>query len=44
MHNEKGALSGCSYDDFLYVMRVGVVAPYMLSLLFKDHFADWALF
>ncbi|WP_418552636.1 SDR family oxidoreductase [Prevotella sp.] len=35
---KKGALSGCSYDDFLYVMRVGVVAPYMLSLLFKDHF------
>lgn len=33
-----GILGGCSYDDFLYVQRVGVAAPYMLSLLFKDHF------
>ncbi len=33
-----GILSGCSYEDFLYVQRVGVVAPYYLSLLFKDYF------
>ena len=24
-----GILSGCSYDDFLYVQRVGVAAPYL---------------
>lgn len=35
---KKGIISGCSYEDFMYVMRVGVVAPYMLSLLFKEHF------
>ena len=33
-----GILSDCEYEDFLYVQRVGVVAPYMLSRLFKDHF------
>lgn len=33
-----GILDGCDYEDFLYVQRVGVVAPYMLSRLFKDHF------
>lgn len=34
-----GILSGCSYDDFLYVQRVGVAAPYLLSKLFMHHFA-----
>lgn len=33
-----GILSDCEYEDFLYVQRVGVVAPYMLARLFKDHF------
>ena len=33
-----GILSDCAYEDFLYVQRVGVVAPYMLARLFKDHF------
>ena len=33
-----GILSDCDYEDFLYVQRVGVVAPYMLARLFKDHF------
>lgn len=33
-----GILDDCSYDQFLYVQRVGVVAPYMLTLLFKNHF------
>lgn len=33
-----GILSDCDYEDFLYVQRVGVVAPYMLTRLFKDHF------
>lgn len=35
-----GILSGCSYEDFLYVQRVGVVAPYFLSLQFKDYFSS----
>lgn len=33
-----GILSGCSYEDFNEVLRVGVAAPYLLSLLFRDHF------
>ncbi len=33
-----GILQGCDYDDFLYILRVGVAAPYMLARLFKDHF------
>ncbi len=36
--NKKGILSGCSYDEFNYVFKVGVTAPYMLSLLFYDYF------
>lgn len=31
----KGILSDCSYEDFLYVQKVGIVAPYYLTLLFK---------
>lgn len=34
-----GVLEGCSYEDFMYVQRVGVAAPFYLSHLFKDHFA-----
>lgn len=33
-----GVLGGCEYEDFLYVQRVGVAAPFMLAKLFKDHF------
>ena len=33
-----GILDGCEYEDFLYIQQVGVVAPFMLSKLFKDHF------
>lgn len=33
-----GILQGCDYDDFLYILRVGVAAPYMLARLFKNHF------
>ena len=33
-----GTLSGCSWDDFEYVQRVGLTAPYYLvSELFKAH-------
>ncbi|MDF2535813.1 MAG: short-chain dehydrogenase [Bacillales bacterium] len=38
----KGILSGCSFDDFNYVLKLGVTAPYMLSSLFKNHFNDGA--
>ena len=32
-----GLLSGCSYEDFEYVQRVGITAPYYLtSLLYKN--------
>ena len=34
----RGILSGCSYEDFEYVQRVGVTAPYYLaSLLLKSN-------
>jgi len=36
--SKKGILSGCSYEDFNYVLRIGVSAPYMLAKLFKDKF------
>ncbi len=38
--NKGGILSGCEYENFLYVQRVGVTAPYFLSLLFKDYFSN----
>ncbi len=34
----KGGLSTCSYDDFNYVLRVGITAPFLLAQLFLDHF------
>jgi NAD(P)-dependent dehydrogenase (short-subunit alcohol dehydrogenase family) len=37
-----GILSGCSYEDFNYVLRVGVSAPYFLSLLLLPHFNQGA--
>lgn len=33
-----GGLNTCSYDEFNYVMRVGVAAPFLLTQLFMDHF------
>jgi len=36
--NKKGIFSDCSYEDFNYVFKTGVTAPYMLSKLFKDYF------
>jgi NAD(P)-dependent dehydrogenase (short-subunit alcohol dehydrogenase family) len=33
-----GILSQCSYEDFNYVLRVGVSAPYFLSLLLLPYF------
>ena len=37
-----GILSGCSYEDFMYVQKVGVAAPYWLTVLFKEHFSKGA--
>lgn len=37
---KKGILSNCSYDDFNYVLKVGVTAPYMLSKLFMNNFNE----
>ncbi len=36
--SRKGIISGCDYDDFNYVLKVGVTAPYMLAKLFQPHF------
>lgn len=40
--SRRGIISGCGYDDFNYVLRVGVTAPYMLAKLFRDYFAPGA--
>lgn len=37
-----GILSGCSYEAFLYVQRVGVAAPFWLASRLKPHFAPGA--
>ena len=37
--SRKGILSSCSYDDFNYVLRVGVSAPYYLTKLFLPYFS-----
>lgn len=37
-----GILSGCTYEDFNYVLRVGVSAPYFLASLLRGHFAQGA--
>lgn len=36
--SRKGIVSGCDYEDFNYVLKVGVTAPYILSKLFLNHF------
>ena len=36
----RGGLPNCSYEDFNYVLRVGVAAPYMLTRLFQEHFGE----
>ena len=40
--SRKGLLSQCSYEDFLYVQQVGVVAPYYLTQLLEKAFAPEA--
>jgi len=38
----RGGLQDCSYQDFNYVLRVGISAPYMLTQLFMEHFGEGA--
>jgi NAD(P)-dependent dehydrogenase (short-subunit alcohol dehydrogenase family) len=40
MLSRKGILSGCSFEDFLYVQKVGIAAPYLLAKLLLPHFAE----
>ena len=40
--SKKGIRSGCSYEDFNEVLRIGITAPYYLTLLLKEHFAPGA--
>lgn len=35
-------ISSCGYEEFEYALRVGVAAPFYLSKLFMDYFADGA--
>lgn len=35
-----GGLKNCSFDDFNYVLKVAVTAPYMLTKLFMSHFNE----
>lgn len=36
--SNKGLLSGCTYEEFNEILRVGISAPYYLTFLLKDHF------
>ena len=38
MCSRGGILSGCGYGDFEYALRVGVTAPYYLTMKLKDSF------
>lgn len=40
--SKKGLLSRCSYEDFNEVLRIGVTAPYYLTMLLADYFAPGA--
>ncbi len=40
--SKRGLLSRCSYEDFNEVLRIGVTAPYYLTLLLTEHFAPGA--
>ena len=34
----RGGLKTCSHEDFNYVLRVGISAPFLLTQLFMEHF------
>ncbi|HQO56341.1 MAG TPA: SDR family oxidoreductase, partial [Clostridia bacterium] len=38
----RGGVDQCSYEDFLYVLRVGVAAPYYLTRLLLPRFSPGA--
>lgn len=38
----RGGILNCSYEDFNYVLRVGISAPYILTKLFINHFGEGA--
>jgi NAD(P)-dependent dehydrogenase (short-subunit alcohol dehydrogenase family) len=38
----RGGLDTCSYDDFNYILRVGITAPFFLTKLFSSHFSPKA--
>ena len=38
--SRKGIITGCEYDNFNYVLKVGVTAPYMLVKLFLNYFNE----
>ncbi len=40
--SNKGLLSDCGFEEFNYVLKVGVTAPYMLTKLFMEHFNEGA--
>ena len=40
--SRRGLLSDCSYEDFDTVLRAGVLAPYYLTSLFREHFMPGA--
>ena len=40
--HRQGLLTPCGYEDFNYVLRVGVTAPYMLTRLFLPYFRKGA--
>ena len=40
--SRKGILSGCSFEDFNYVLKTGVTAPYLLTGLFLPYFNEGA--
>lgn len=38
----RGGILNCSYEDFNYVLRIGISAPYLLTKLFMNHFGEGA--
>ncbi len=38
----RGGIENCSYDEFNYVLRTGVTAPFMLAKLFINNFSEGA--
>lgn len=41
-YSNKGLLSGCTYEEFNEVLRVGITAPYYLTMLLKEHLNEQA--